>query len=119
MMLTCRRPFQSRVMPLWASRNSCSRPGLTRKRTALNAVMVELPLAGGNSFSIFGRGAEGGRAVSEDRNCDRFSEVLRDSLLFGQPYPASPPKQKGTYRDTDLQEQWTVGRLVKACSQKH
>src|SRR5690242_11237941 len=39
MMLTCLKPAQSLAMALWASRNSCSRPGLTRKRTALNAVI--------------------------------------------------------------------------------
>ena len=39
-MLACSRPGQLAWTFLWASRNSCSRPGFTRKRTTLNAVMV-------------------------------------------------------------------------------
>src|SRR4051812_15820092 len=41
-MLTCLRPGQSAWTFLWASRNAWSRPGFTRKRTALNAVMTIL-----------------------------------------------------------------------------
>src|SRR5581483_1108254 len=43
MILTWRSPAQSRFTFLWASRNSWSRPGFTRKRTALNAVIGRLP----------------------------------------------------------------------------
>src|ERR1700758_3596900 len=42
-MLTCLRPGQLAGTFLWASRNSWSRPGFPRKRTALNAVMVAPP----------------------------------------------------------------------------
>jgi hypothetical protein len=41
-MLARARPGQFRSALLWASKNSCSRPGFTRKRTALNALMAHL-----------------------------------------------------------------------------
>ena len=43
-MCACLSPGQSAPTPWCASRNSCSRPGFTWKRTALNAVMASLPL---------------------------------------------------------------------------
>src|SRR5258705_4848437 len=46
MMLTRCRPGQSAATFLCASRNSCSRPGLTRKRTVLKAVMISLHVLG-------------------------------------------------------------------------
>src|SRR5262249_40346111 len=43
-MFACSRPGQLACTFLCASRNSWSRPGFTRKRTALKAVMVHLSL---------------------------------------------------------------------------
>src|SRR5450631_2565720 len=45
-MLTRLRPGQSAATFLWASRNSLSRPGFTRNRTALKAVMRLPPCRG-------------------------------------------------------------------------
>src|SRR6185295_13439569 len=42
-MLTRTKPGQFAATFLWASKNSRSRPGFTRKRTALKAVMALLP----------------------------------------------------------------------------
>src|SRR5512139_1580442 len=53
-MLTCLRPGQSRGTLACASRNSCSLPGLTLNRTALNAVMTAPPLldAAARSYAL-------------------------------------------------------------------
>src|SRR3974390_3504235 len=64
MILTCLSPGQSARTFLCASRNSWSRPGFTRKRTALNAVISALLPCIVWLISIL-------RIENEDRRCDQ------------------------------------------------
>ena len=72
-MLACTRPDQPASILLWASRNSCSRLGFTRKRTTLNAVMV-FPFTNGHGGCVINALSWVCPWQCQDRTPDPFSK---------------------------------------------